>query len=1553
MLPILLGSSLTHAQTTVFEADFDAATAISGSVSANATASNLDAGTAIGSWQVSSAPGAIIATSGHTNNAFVFDRATSGQTNNAVTAQFSESIDLSAKSLTMEMDVYAVRQANNQAVLFSLDDASGNQAYEFTFQMNNTKKFLATSEDGSASISTGNTTGVNNGFKNPAVDGFLAWTGASQVHVKLEVTSTLAEISIDWNADGDYDDASEWVQVNIGPKDGSVSEISALRIANNGTLNGGAWIDNISVVAEDATAATTIHNLARYQTTSADSQNGSWPSQYATDGFATQDSRWLSTSGDSHWLQVELATPMTIGSAHLFTGGTWDAAMSNAELQYHDGNDWVSIDGASLTGNTSRIVNLEFTQPVTAQKFRLTTTDGTARVVELAMYAPTADGEPVPFGTDIDLNLAKLRQYAYSSIDGTRYPKLAIDGFAHDNSAWASADTAGPHDLEIHLAHAEKIAGIHLYSGYAGQNGTQISDFEVSYDDNGSWVVFDGGSITGNTELERSVQFTTSAVTKKIRIRSLDSTQAVIRELVALPELGGDWFPLWTDVSDEAPSSKSFLDYDDAYYTLENRGAGGQLSTSESGSELTNDEPWFQVLLNIGTDDYRIRSKDTEECFEVAMASTTAGAAVVEGTYSHMPHQRWQIIPVEDGYSMIVNLWSGMALGLDGTTVVQQVATGSANQQWKINYEKHFPKQGQASHFHFSHMFKPSWGYRWTYNDESLLQSGQYIPMQWGGMGSASPGILNHQPIWYGRANQTTVLGFNEPDLHDQANMEVETASYQWPRLERMRLPLGGPVPAAYKGYWRQDFEAAAEELGHRSEYMAVHWYSISGASTGSPGTLINNMKYLYDLYGKPIWLTEFSTRDFVGDKTTWSRAHNYNFLAEFMWRAESLDWLKRYSIFEWSLYGGDPDSSDASSTGVFDMNSPRLALHNSNDSGDPGWEDLSECGLLLAGWDGDDTVRDDKAYLIHNKGQMMRLIDHPDEASVTTADVSHRAATEQFMLVSAGGDKKYIVGLSDGRRLHYDGSSVGLSPAGTTGANVEWEIDEYQYGWFYVNHPSSGKRLSINSSHDVVVENNTVNNDNARFRFIAPAQPSEITSVQTLPYEEDFENGIGAWHQFSDGGYYWEVGTGGTPSSAAGPNVASSGNYYLFAEGHDSSSSADLAQAECKFDFSGVDDVELSFDYHMYGSYIDYVAVDVHDGNSWTNDVWVKNGQQHSDSDEEWSRAVVNLSAYDGNSSVTIRFRTKRTAWNSADPAIDNIIVRERVKSLPYIETFEQGFGSWAQPNDEEADWTRISGGTPTAGTGPAAASEGSSYVYFEGHDKTGGVLLKNKTASLQSTVDLSTVAHAKLTFDYHMFGVYIDYLTVDVYDGSTWTYDVWKKTSAQHSSSEDAWSTACVDLTPYVGNPEVTVRFTNKEKTWNSSDTALDNIRIEEMTSAYEIWAAARSVAGAFDADEDQDGIANGLEFVLNGDPMAKGNVTLPQVVSDATHMKMSYTRTAESKTSTVQMVQWSTDMNTWNDIIVPAGDPDEVTVSIPLSNAVNGQLFTRLKVTEATEE
>ncbi len=874
--------------------------------------------------------------------------------------------------------------------------------------------------------------------------------------------------------------------------------------ANGTSYSNASRIDQIVVegsvpeAPETVFSSDTVFNLAKFQSSSADSANSSTPVQYGNDGFVTQENRWVSGSTGPHWFKVELAVPMEIGSAHLYSGDTSAAGISDFVLQYYDGSVWVDIAGTSFSGNTLRELNIPLTSPVTAQQFRLYTTDAIARIRELALYPPTSDGSAVPFGMDLDLNVAKLRQFSYSSVDGVNYPALAIDGYVDDSSAWASTNAAGPHQFQVHFPQSELIRGIHLYSGFEDQAATVMEDFTVEYHDGSAWVTFSGGTVSGNTDGELSLWFDYAVAASKVRVYTTDSKQAVIRELVVFSENNGNEYPLWTDALDEAPSSLSFLDYEDDYYTIENRDTGTYLQTTTNSASISTDQPWFQVLLNLGTDTYRLRSKDSERCFEVSLASTNEGAAVVEGDYSSMPHQRWRLQDTGDGtHFQIVNVWSGLVLGLAGTNVVQQASGSEFSKHWKINYETHFPKKGQAAHPHFGAMFKASWGYDWTTTGESRFENGeQFYPMQWGSMSSSTAAILRYQPGWYGRANCTIAMGFNEPDNKDQSNMEAETAVYQWPRMQRMRLPLLGPNPDGLNNTWRQTFEALAEEEGLYSDYMGMHEYEPLGAESGSPSTLFSRMQTLYNAYGKDIMLTEFAVRDFAGTKTTWSRNHLYNWLAEFMWRAEGVEYLKGWSIFEFGMGGGDPATTDgcAANSLPTDMNSPRLTLHYNNDKTDPGYEDLTECGLLLAGWDGVDEVVNEKPYIIHNKGRFLRLIDNPASNTVTYADVTHMDQTEQFVLKAAYSGTKYIEGISTGRRLSYDGSSVGLVDASTTGTRVEWELSEYQYGWYYIDHPSTGKRLRITDANVIDAAADSTEGDNLRFRFVVPAQEFEYS---------------------------------------------------------------------------------------------------------------------------------------------------------------------------------------------------------------------------------------------------------------------------------------------------------------------------------------------------------------------------------------------------------------------------------------------------------------------------
>lgn len=141
----------------------------------------------------------------------------------------------------------------------------------------------------------------------------------------------------------------------------------------------------------------------------------------------------------------------------------------------------------------------------------------------------------------------------------------------------------------------------------------------------------------------------------------------------------------------------------------------------------------------------------------------------------------------------------------------------------------------------------------------------------------------------------------------------------------------------------------------------------------------------------------------------------------------------------------------------------------------------------------------------------------------------------------------------------------------------------------------------------------------------------------------------------------------------------------------------------------------------------------------------------------------------------------------------------------------------------------------------------------------------------------------------------------------------------------------------------------------------------------SAYSAWAAANGLDASpgkdpsFAADPESDGISNGLEWVLGGDPLVQDGSSLVTFAGTAADgITLHFTREEASIGNATLVVQWDADLDgTWTDIpVAQAGGsyaggvtvvvdqtatPDAVTVHIPASNAANGKVFARLRATQ----
>lgn len=144
---------------------------------------------------------------------------------------------------------------------------------------------------------------------------------------------------------------------------------------------------------------------------------------------------------------------------------------------------------------------------------------------------------------------------------------------------------------------------------------------------------------------------------------------------------------------------------------------------------------------------------------------------------------------------------------------------------------------------------------------------------------------------------------------------------------------------------------------------------------------------------------------------------------------------------------------------------------------------------------------------------------------------------------------------------------------------------------------------------------------------------------------------------------------------------------------------------------------------------------------------------------------------------------------------------------------------------------------------------------------------------------------------------------------------------------------------------------------------DTA-GEIRLVGGSDAYGDWENANGIAGAgAEIDSDNDGIPNGIEFVIGGDPSgpdSDSNALLPTITTDATYLNFTFRRTDESAPYD-PVVEYGSALTGWTEaeagvdgvVINETNDGfgagiDSIEVKIPRTLAVDERLFARLKVT-----
>ncbi|MFD2891440.1 fibronectin type III domain-containing protein [Flavobacterium chuncheonense] len=190
------------------------------------------------------------------------------------------------------------------------------------------------------------------------------------------------------------------------------------------------------------------------------------------------------------------------------------------------------------------------------------------------------------------------------------------------------------------------------------------------------------------------------------------------------------------------------------------------------------------------------------------------------------------------------------------------------------------------------------------------------------------------------------------------------------------------------------------------------------------------------------------------------------------------------------------------------------------------------------------------------------------------------------------------------------------------------------------------------------------------------PVSAKTLCSAFTAPWTYDVETAVAntsatiedCWSTnpaITTSLFRWNVdAAGSTPTSGTGPSGANSGTNYFYTEGSNGAT-GDVAELySASVDVSNLNTPSLQFYYHMFGSNMGELHVDVYNGTSWTNDVDVIIGQQQTAEADPWALRIVDLSTYTG--TIQVRFRALKGNGSNSDMAIDDISIKEAPTCFP-----------------------------------------------------------------------------------------------------------------------------------------------------------------------------------------------------------------------------------------------------------------------------------------------
>lgn len=196
--------------------------------------------------------------------------------------------------------------------------------------------------------------------------------------------------------------------------------------------------------------------------------------------------------------------------------------------------------------------------------------------------------------------------------------------------------------------------------------------------------------------------------------------------------------------------------------------------------------------------------------------------------------------------------------------------------------------------------YKASWYYNWGRGEFSTSNHKgydkiEYVPMVWGDKTASAINSKMQSAINKG---YKYMLTFNEPDFTNQANMSVSTAISLWPNFMNKGLRISSPSTALWPNASTAWFQPFMKQINAKADlnvdFITVHCYPDNFQGSGMAKWFLREVvDKTWEMYKKPIWITEFSTS---GSSIT--ELGTKQFIDTLLPELDKREYVERYSFF-------------------------------------------------------------------------------------------------------------------------------------------------------------------------------------------------------------------------------------------------------------------------------------------------------------------------------------------------------------------------------------------------------------------------------------------------------------------------------------------------------------------------------------------------------------------------------------------------------------------------------------------------------------------------------